>query len=260
MRRLVLIFSVLFCALLLQAQNISVIEYTVGNVQFAMIRVDGGTFLMGATKEQKKPSRDENPVHQVTLSSYYIGETEVTQELWQAVMGSNPSKFKFKGSQRPVERVSWNNCQEFIGRLNQITGQQFRLPTEAEWEYAARGGNKSEGYQYSGSNKLSDVAWFSRHQTGNGSHDVKTKKPNELGVYDMSGNVWEWCQDRYGHYTTDSQMDPVGAISGPCRVYRGGSWFDFDTGCRVARRGYFKPDSRDFYLGLRLAHSDISEK
>ncbi|MBQ0015371.1 MAG: formylglycine-generating enzyme family protein, partial [Bacteroidales bacterium] len=150
-----------------------------------MVEVSGGTFKMGATSEQGSDAwNDEKPVHNVTLSSYYIGLTEVTQELWQAVMGSNPSYFK--GLYRPVENVSWDDCQTFISRLNSLTGKNFRLPTEAEWEFAARGGTKSRGYKYSGSNTLDDVAWHVGN-SGDKTHDVGTKAPNELGIYDMSG-------------------------------------------------------------------------
>ena len=221
---------------------------TVNGVSFNMIRVDGGTFLMGATSEQQKPGRDEKPVHEVTLSSFYIGETEVTQELWQAVMGNNPSNKR--GSLRPVERVCWDDCQEFMLKLNQQTGMKFSLPTEAQWEFAARGGNKSRGYQYSGSNNIDDVAWYISKGKR---HDVKTKQANELGIYDMSGNVLEWCQDWYGSYNSGSQTNPTGPSSGSGRVNRGGCW-GYDAGdCRVAYRSYCAPDYRSSYLGLRLA-------
>ena len=223
---------------------------TVNGVSFNMILVDGGTFLMGATSEQQGAADDEKPVHSVTLSPYYIGETEVTQELWQAVMGSNPSHYK--GPKLPVERVSWYDCQEFIVKLNERTGLTFRLPTEAEWEFAARGGNKSQGYQHSGSNNLGDVAWFTDN-SGSSTHDVKTKQPNELGIYDMSGNVWEWCQDWGRSYSSGSQTNPTGPSSGSGRVDRGGSWGSNARYCRVANRGNDTPDHRNRYLGLRLA-------
>lgn len=224
---------------------------TVGGVQFTMVRVDGGTFQMGATSEQRSDADSyEKPAHQVTLSSYYIGETEVTQELWRAVMGKNPSNFK--GDRLPVERVSWKDCQSFIEKLSRQTGLRFRLPTEAEWEYAARGGNKSRGYKYSGSNNIGDVAWYDGNSSSS-THDVKTKQPNELGLYDMSGNVWEWCQDWYGSYSAGSQQNPTGASSGPARMRRGGSWDDSADGCRVSARSCYAPDDRGNYLGLRLA-------
>ena len=224
---------------------------TVGNVSFTMVRIEGGTFQMGATSEQGSDAGDyEKPVHQVTLLPYYIGETEVTQALWEAVMGNNPSKFK--SNNRPVEKVSWNDCQEFIQKLNQKTGRKFRLPTEAEWEFAARGGNKSRGYKYSGSNNLEDVAWFTEN-SNNQTNDVKTKLANELGLYDMSGNVLEWCQDWCGGYSSSSQSDPKGPSSGSFRVHRGGSWFNFASSCRVSYRQINAPDLRFRDLGLRLA-------
>ena len=175
----------------------------------------------------------------------------MTQELWQAVMGKNPSNFK-GDLQRPVEEVSWKDCQEFIEKLNRMTGQQFRLPTEAQWEYAARGGSKSRGYKYSGSNDLGSVAWYTDN-SGKDTHPVKTKLPNELGIYDMSGNVWEWCQDWYGSYSSGSQTNPTGPSSGSCRVCRGGSWFNGARLCRSSRRGYDTPSGRDVNLGLRLS-------
>ena len=222
---------------------------TVNGVSFTMIAVEGGTFQMGATSEQGGDAYDnEYPVHSVTLSDYYIGETEVTQELWEAVMGSKPSKFK--GSQRPVVQVSWNDCQEFIKKLNQLTGKNFRLPTEAEWEYAARGGNKSQGYKYSGSNTIGNVAWYG--DNSNSTHNVKIKSPNELGIYDMSGNVYEWCQDWYGSYSSGSQTNPTGPSSGSYRVYRGGGWSSSAGYCRVSYRYGGNPDFRDYSLGLRL--------
>ena len=223
---------------------------TVNGVSFNMIRVDGGTFLMGATSEQQNPEKDEKPVHSVTLSSYYIGETEVTQELWQAVMGDNPSKFQ--GGQRPVEEVSWKDCQKFIEKLNKKTAMTFRLPTEAEWEFAARGGNKSQGYQYSGSNNFDDVAWYGSNSSRQ-THDVKTKQANELGIYDMSGNVWEWCQDWKGKYISGSQTNPTGSSWGFHHVLRGGSCGNYAGGCRVAIRESFTPSAHNYYLGLRLA-------
>ena len=225
-------------------------SFKVGNVSFNMIRVDGGTFMMGATSEQKDDAfLFEKPVHKVTLSPYYIGETVVTQALWEAVLGSNPSKFK--GSNRPVENVNWDDCQEFIIRLNQKTGRKFRMPTEAEWEYAARGGNKSKGYKYSGSNTVDDVAWYgvnSNKQT----HDVKTKQANELGLYDMSGNVCEWCQDWNGDYPSSAQTNPTGPASGFRRVIRGGCWLGMAGGSRVSLREDYSLVKRSSIVGLRL--------
>ncbi len=234
--------------------------FTVNGISFKMVKVSGGTFQMGATPEQgSEIDEDELPVHSVTLSDYWIGETEVTQLLWHAVMGSNPSLCA-GDSQLPVENVSWDDCQEFITRLNQLTGQSFRLPTEAEWEFAARGGNSSQGYKYAGSNTIGDVAWYYDNSCALGSsspdygtHPVATKSPNELGLYDMSGNVWEWCQDWYGSYSSSAQTDPVGPSSGSNRVERGGSWNNNARVCRVAFRRSSTPSIRLNYLGLRLA-------
>ena len=235
--------------------NISTRSYTVNGVSFKMIAVEGGTFTMGATAEQQNSDSDEKPVHDVTLSSYYIGETEVTQALWQAVMGGNPSYFS--GSNNPVENISYNDCITFINELNNLlsgqlpSGRKFRLPTEAEWEYAARGGNRSRGYQYSGSNNLGSVAWYAGNSEDK-THQVKQKQANELGLYDMSGNVWEWCNDWYGSYSSSSQTNPKGPSSSSCRVLRGGSWGSDTQYCRVADRDYFTPGTRG-NCGLRLA-------
>ena len=225
--------------------------FTVNGVSFEMVRVEGGTFTMGATAEQGSDAdSDEKPTHQVTLSSYSIGKTEVTQELWEAVMGSNPSDLK--GSNLPVENVFWEDCQTFIRKLNAITGKNFRLPTEAEWEFAARGGNKSRGYQYSGSNALNDVAWY-WNNSDKKTHPVATKEPNELGIYDMIGNVYEWCNDWYSSYTSAPQTNPTGPNSGSNRVSRGGSWASIAWDCRVSNRSGFNPTRRYCNLGLRLA-------
>ena len=224
------------------------IVYTVNGVSFKMIAVKGGTFQMGSDDGYEW----EKPVHQVTLSDYYIGETEVTQELWNAVMGSNPSHFT-GNMQLPVEMVSWNDCQTFISRLNELTGKTFRLPTEAQWEYAARGGNKSKGYIYSGSNEIDEVAWDWDFQ-GIPTHPVKTKVPNELGIYNMSGNVIEWCSDWYGPYSSAAQTDPTGPSTGSNRVRRGGGWGSGATDYRVASRFNYSPTYTAGDLGLRLAH------
>ena len=231
-------------------------SFEVNGVKFTMVPVKGGTFTMGATAEQgNEAESEENPSHQVTVSSFMIGQTEVTQELWKAVMGWNPSKWN--GPKLPVEEVSWDRCQEFIKELNELTGENFRLPTEAEWEYAARGGVKSLGYKYSGSNNVDDVAWYSVNSNVSGivfeTHDVATKRPNELGIYDMSGNVWEWCQDWYGesYYSSSPSSNPTGPESGSYRVCRGGSGDNDAGGCRIASRG--RCSSRGGNLGLRLA-------
>lgn len=234
--------------------------FTVDGVTFNMVTVEGGTFTMGSTVEQDSDLySDEEPAHQVILSSYAIGETEVTQALWQAVMGENPSCFT-ENLQRPVEQVSWNDCQTFISKLNQLTGRTFRLPSEAEWEFAARGGNKSRACKYAGSNTLGDVAWYidNSYSMGSsdsdyGTHPVGSKAPNELGLYDMSGNVWEWCQDRYDSYSGDVQTNPTGSVSGSNRVRRGGSWVCLARYCRVSRRQQDAPTIADDHLGFRLA-------
>ena len=227
--------------------------FTVGGVSFKMVAVEGGTFTMGATPEQGNDAEDnEKPTHQVTLRGFCIGETEVTQALWDAVMSSYGIPNYFIGYQLPMESVSWENCQTFITRLNQMTGQNFRLPTEAEWEYAARGGNRSQGYKYSGSNNLDDVAWYPDNSDSQ-THIVATKAPNELGLYDMSGNVWEWCQDWSGSYSSDAQINPTGPDSGTSRVIRGGGWYHYTWGCRVSCRRSGKPSSTANYIGLRLA-------
>ena len=222
--------------------------FFVNGVSFTMVHVEGGTFQMGS--EDSESLSDEQPVHQVTLSTFSIGQTEVTQELWEAVMGTNPSYFK--GAKLPVEQVSWYDCQTFFSKLNSMTGQQFRLPTEAEWEYVARGGNRSKGYKYSGSNNIGDVAWYDSN-SGNTTHEVATKAPNELGVYDMSGNVWEMCHDWFGSYRSSSQTNPVGPSSGTYRVRRGGGWNTYAKDLPVTRRFISAPDYSGYFLGLRLA-------
>ena len=225
--------------------------FTVNGVKFTMVPVEGGTFTMGATSEQgSDANEDEKPAHEVTLSDYCIGQTEVTQALWKAVMGSNPSDSK--GDNLPVEQVSWDDCQVFIQNLNQLTGKQFRLPTEAEWEYAARGGRKSRGYKYAGGNNIGLVAWCGDN-SGNRTHTVATKQANELGVYDMSGNVWEWCSDWYDGYQSSSQSDPQRPSLGSCRVNRGGSCYCNAGDCRVSDRFFGIPDFRYNDLGLRLS-------
>lgn len=219
-----------------------------------MVKVEAGTFTMGATSEQGNDALgDEKPAHKVTLTKdYYIGQTEVTQALWEAVMGSNPSEFK--GDNLPVEYVSWDDCQKFISKLSSLTGSKFRMPTEAKWEYAARGENKSRGYKYSGSNSIDDVAWYTK-TTKKRTKPVATKAANELGLYDMSGNVREWCNDWYGYvfYSSSAQTDPTGPTSGSDRLNRGGSWYVDAERCRVARRDWTSPSFRGSTLGLRLA-------
>ena len=230
--------------------------FTVGGVSFTMKLVEAGTFQMGSTTGDN----DEAPVHSVTITKdYYIGETEVTQALWKAVTGYSPTsggsswaKKYGRGDNYPAYYISYEDVQSFITKLNSMTGERFRMPTEAEWEFAARGGNKSKGYTYSGSNTIGDVAHYydnSRSKT----HPVKTKAANELGIFDMSGNVWEWCSDWKGTYSSNAQNDPTGPATGTYRVNRGGSWNSNASYCRYASRNYLTPSSRGNYLGVRLA-------
>ncbi|MBR5084276.1 MAG: formylglycine-generating enzyme family protein, partial [Prevotella sp.] len=251
-------------------------SFVVNGVQFNMLLVEGSTFWMGANDGSEginnskidsnvrnydsEAEDDEKPVHSVTLSSFYMGETEVTQALWMAVMGVEPAfdggwtDEEGRGSNYPAYNVSWNDIQDFILKLNNLTGRHFRLPMEAEWEYAARGGKKSSGFKYAGSNNLGRVAWYDVNSV-NMAHVVKTKLPNELGLYDMSGNLWEWCGDWYGDYTIVSQVDPRGASDGSVRVLRGGSWDCDAEECRVSYRNYDAPDLREYSNGFRLALS-----
>lgn len=228
--------------------------FMVDGIPFKMKLIKGGSFSMGAVYEdtydrERNVYNREYSIHGVTVSSFYMGETEVTQSLWELVMGSNPSIFK--GDNLPVTNVSWNDCQEFIRKLNQKTGKNFRLPTEAEWEYAARGGKKSNGYRYSGSNTLGSVAWCVDN-SGRKSHEVKTKSPNELGLYDMSGNVAEWCQDWYYFYSRGTQTNPTGPSSGTTRVQRGGSFADTEKYLRVSIGTGTPPNYGDWDTGFRL--------
>ena len=227
-----------------------------------MVWVEGDTFTMGATSEQGSDAySDEKPTHQVTLSGFYICKYEVTQELWLAVMGTTirqqrdkagDSSLYGEGANYPMYYISWEDCQTFISKLNSLTGKRYRLPTEAEWEYAARGGNRSNGYKFAGSNDLASVAWYEDNSAST-THPVGTKRANELGLYDMSGNVWEWCADWYGSYGSGSQPNPTGPSSGSDRVRRGGDWDGYAGYCRVSLRSSFTPSDRDCNLGLRLA-------
>ncbi len=257
------------------------LTFTVNGVSFVMKPVAGGVFQMGAQKDNpnetnydKEACGPEKPVHLVSLESFYMGETEVPLALWIAVMHENPNFFD--GENQPVDQVSWDDCQLFIRRLNQLTGKNFRLPTEAEWEYAARGGRKSKGYKYSGGDDINNVGWFwknsgDKYLSGriddgnpfNGGklysnncrpHDVKGKSPNELGLYDMSGNVWEWCQDYWDYsYSSGSQTNPKGPLSGDCHVLRGGGWNSEEKTCRVSNRIVNFPGLQYGYTGFRLA-------
>ena len=210
------------------------------NILNNMVYVQGGSFMMGANDSEAHDN--EKPVHQETVSSFRIDKYEVTQKLWTAIMGSNPSYFK--GENLPVEEVSWSDCQDFIKKLNRLTGLSFRLPTEAEWEYAARGGNKSNGYKYSGSNTIGNVGWH-YDNSSNKTHPVGTKSPNELGLYDMTGNVAEWTSDKNSsNYSSIRKSSNV--------VLRGGCWYTYAWDARVSRRIGHAPTSGFNYLGLRL--------
>ena len=230
-------------------------KFTVEGVSFKMVRIQGGTFMMGANEGDANAYKFEKPAHEVTLSDYWMGETQVTQALWQAVMGKNPSEFKGDPN-FPVERVSWLDCKDFIRELNRLTGKKFRLPTEAQWEFAARGGNlgKDNRYLYAGGNDIYDVAWYFKNSMEK-THPVGKRNPNELGLYDMIGNVWEWCNDWFGalYYLESPAIDPPGPSSGTYRVCRGGSWFNNAIPCRVSYRGGNKPSDAVEFLGLRLA-------
>jgi len=219
-------------------QSTSNVQDSISNITIEMIPVKGGTFTQG---------------REVTLDDYHIGKYPVTQELWEAVMGNNPAHFK-GNPKNPVEKVSWNDTQAFLKKLNQKTGKNYRLPTEAEWEFAARGGTASKGFTYAGSNDIGEVAWYSKN-ANNQTQAVGQKQANELGIYDMSGNVWEWCQDWYGDYPSKAEKNPQGAKSGSYRVLRGGSWNNSAEYCRVSYRNYDPPGNRYYNGGFRLAHS-----
>lgn len=239
---------------------------TVSNVPFKMVHVKAGTFTMGCTPEQAAFPRGDweveddydraayERVHQVTLTSdYYIGETEVTQELYRAVMGNNPSGFP-NGANYPVETVSYNDAMAFCQKLSEITGRTFTLPTEAQWEYAARGGHKAIGQQtvFSGSDNLDEVGWY-MDNADETTHEVATRNPNALGVYDMTGNVWEWCRDFWtGDLGGLDDTDPEGPPDGAKHVDRGGSWNKVPSHCRLSFRYGLNPDYRAYNLGFRI--------
>lgn len=231
------------------------VVFTVNGATFTMVKVEGGTFEMGGTPEQgtEDPDQSEYPVHTVHVSSYYICTTEVTQELWKAVTGGNPSH-KLGDMHMPIDGVKWDVCMLFISDLNKLLKYRFklRMPTEAEWEFAARGGNRSRGYKYAGSDNVDEVAWYGANSDST-THVVATKKPNELGLYDMSGNTWEWCSDWLGPYPSEEQTDPAGVPEGGHRVMRGGSWTYDESFCRVSRRNYISNVIVSGNCGLRLA-------
>lgn len=224
-------------------------EIVFGNYRYSLIPVVGGTYTQGGTSEQLADAFSyELPAHQVYVNGFYMGQTEIPQWLWTAVMSTNPSLWK--GSYLPVERIKRNDIQLFLSKLNSITGQHFRLPTEAEWEYAARGGNRSRGYKYSGSNNIDDVAWYAGNSEKR-THEVGTKQPNELGLYDMSGNVWEWCSDWFHNYTTAYQSNPKGPATGNAHTNRGGGWSNSAPYCRVSHR-YEGNEKGGTDLGFRI--------
>ena len=225
--------------------------YTVNGVTFQLNEVAEGKFYMGATVEQGGWD-NERPVHRVILSPYFIGQTEVTQELWTAVMESNPSYFK--GSNRPVESISYDDCLAFLERLDSITGVPFRLPTEAEWEFAAKGGMLTQETLFAGNNDCDLVAWWG-DETNSGTHPVAQLEPNELGIFDMSGNVWEWCHDWYNYYSSGRVTDPQGRTTGLYRVQRGGAWNFSSAFCRCTSRAMGAPDNKTRSLGFRIALS-----
>lgn len=215
-----------------------------------MVAVKGGLFEMGSDNDEV----DEKPIHKIEVSDFFIGNTEVTQLQWKIIMENNPSHFK--GDNLPVEQVSWNDVQKFIVKLNHLTGKNYRLPTEAEWEYAAGSGTK-DGNKYSGTDEDSEVnnyAW-NLNNSNNETHSVATSDHNALDLYDMSGNVWEWCSDWYGNYSNIFQKDPIGKNIGTYKVNRGGSWHGSKLDCRIAYRGYDTPSTSYSYLGFRLALS-----
>lgn len=256
-------------------QDEGVTEYTVNGVTFKMVEVEGGTFMMGVDQQVGYAY----PAHEVTLSTYSIGQTEVTQELWVAVMGSNPSYFNEYGNadvhsnhnswdaginlQRPVDFVNYGDCLAFCAKLNEMTGLNFRIPTEAEWEFAARGGNLTHGYEYAGSDSINDVAWWKETipsstlwTDGWGTQTVATKAPNELGIYDMSGNVEEWCYDWFASYSSTAEplTNPTGPATGTQRAKRGGTCTNqYAYSLIVYYRQPQNPDARGNTRGLRLA-------
>lgn len=228
-------------------EDASYISLVLRSIHNNMVLVEGGTFMMGSNDKEAKD--DEKPVHQVTVSSFYICRYEVTQKEWKAIMGNNPSVYK--GNDLPVESVSTNEVKEFITKLNQLSGKQYRLPTEAEWEFAARGGNRSRGFKYAGSNDPDSVAWYGDNRLS-GPHPVGKKKANELGLYDMSGNIFELCSDRYGEYSNTIQTNPKGAPSG-FGTFRGGAWSHIVQNCRVSNREYGTTwFDVPYYIGFRL--------
>ncbi len=253
MKKIVLLLScvLLSVSLSAQASTTAKLSEVLSQLEQDMVYVEGGTLMLGCTVEQGNDcDEDERPAHPVSLDSFYISKYEVTQQLWGVVMGYNPSQFE--GANLPVENVSWDDVQIFITKLNAHTGKKYRLPTEAEWEYAARGGRRSK-YKYAGSEDIASIAWYETNAGGK-THPVGSKLPNEIGLYDMCGNVWEWCNDRYGQYNSAFQTNPQGNHTGANRVGRGGSWNTAERRCRISYRDSDTPATRSSYLGLRLVY------
>jgi formylglycine-generating enzyme required for sulfatase activity len=252
-------FSGLFVGLAIVAIiAIQVKVFGQDSVKIEMVFVEGGTFTMGCTPEQKDCNFTSMPAHQVTLNDFYIGKYEITQAQWEAIMES-PSHSKNKGANRPMEKINWQDAQKFIRALNRKTGLKYRLPTNAEWEYAARGGNKSKGYRYSGSDNLDEVAWDGKKSET--TYDVGTKKPNELGIYDMSGSINEWVSDWYEDYTAEPQNNPKGPETGEHHVLRGGDWINTELHffCIANRVKFWDIPERLPIIGFRLAHDKIKK-
>ena len=225
------------------------------DLEESMVDVEGGTFVMGCSPEQVGDCFFlESPPHNVTIDGYSISKYLVTQKLWKSVMGNNPSGFN-DCEECPANNVSYNEVITFIQELNRITGKTYRLPTEAQWEYAARGGHKAIVTKHAGSDDVDSVAWYAG-TSNNRIHPVGLKKPNELGLYDMNGNVWEWCRDGFREYTSEDQLNPVGPTvsSSLSRVVRGGSYLHNDRHCRVSNRRISTPDFRSLSYGFRLLH------
>lgn len=229
------------------------IEYLIDTVHFRMVRVEGGAFVMGATPDQHdEHTISDKPAHTVVLSPFYIAETEVTNALWHAVMPEKRFVEGWMNPMQPITYISWNDAQLFLHRLDSLTGMPFRLPTEAEWEYAARGGAKSKGYRFAGSDLCDTVAWNTAN-AGFKKHLVKSKLPNELGLYDMTGNVSEWCQDWFGQYYYGTEPNPKGPAEGDKRVVRGGSYDNCADNIHLSCRQYYLPDEANNCIGLRVA-------
>lgn len=246
--RSTIIITLLLCAVGIHAQDR---HYRINGVRFTMKYVEGGTFMMGASDNDSIADSDERPAHKVTVGDFYIGETEVTQELWKAVMGKNPAKIK--GENWPIENVSYKKCLEFVEKLSEMTGRHFRLPTEAEWEYAARGGKYSKGYLYAGSNDVEKVAWLHNDTLWTRHMPVASKQPNELGIYDMSGSVWEWCDTPYEPYSGDKGMFFTRLIRSRFKVVRGSGFRGYAQYARVSNRYCNAVWRNDHTIGLRIA-------